>query len=59
MLTPIQILVIFRAADLETKTCLIGMSSMVDDHIWFLGFHLEPIRRNSGFCLFVCFFFYV
>ena len=38
MLTPIQILVIFTARDLEIKTSLTGMSSMVDDNGWILGF---------------------
>ena len=56
MLTTIQILVIFTTGNLETKTCLTGMLSMVDDNGWFLGFHLEPTRRNSVFCLFVCLF---
>ena len=59
MLTTIQILVIFTTGNLETKTCLTGMSSMVDDNGWFLGFHLEPTRRNSVFCLFVCLFVHV
>ena len=38
MMTPIQILVAFTARDLEVKTSLTGMSSMVDDNSWFLGF---------------------
>ena len=38
MLTPIQILVIFTARHLEIKTSLTGMSSIVDDNGWILGF---------------------
>ena len=32
ILTPVQILVIFTAGNLENKTCLTGMSSMDDDN---------------------------